>query len=135
MPATPTTPARSRCSPHRRPPSTRPAPGPPHGAAPTTTGPQTREPHVVPETPTELEQVVACKTSYQSTINYLRDTPLGAFALDAVLHPCAKFGTTDSDQAKSSSLDLALVSICSPMWPSTYIRAHADWRTSPNGVN
>src|SRR3954465_10917451 len=76
MPATPTTPARSRCSPHRRPPSTRPAPGPPHGAAPTTTGPPTREPHVVLQTPTELEQVVACKTSYQPTINYLRDTPL-----------------------------------------------------------
>src|SRR3954466_7306663 len=76
MPATPTTPGQSPCSPDRRPPSTRPAPGPPHGAAPTTTGPQTREPHVVPETPTELEQVVACKTSYQPTINYLRDTLL-----------------------------------------------------------
>src|SRR5204862_6588507 len=76
MPATQTTPGQSPCSPDRRPPSTRPAPGPPRGAAPTTTGPQTQEPHVVPETPTELEQAVACKESYQPSINYLQDTPL-----------------------------------------------------------
>src|SRR5215207_7482045 len=94
MPATPTTPGQSPCSPDRRPPSTRPAPGPPRGAAPTTTGPQTQEPHVVPQTPTGLEQVVACKASYQPTIKYLRDTPLDRSGRDARLAEKRERATT-----------------------------------------
>jgi hypothetical protein len=47
----------------------------------------------------------------------------------------ARFGTAWQRPTRSSSSDLTSVAICNPMWPSTCVRAQADWGTGPNGVN